>query len=1317
MIVMKKCPYCKNELQQVAQKLICISDDCSFQCKVDEYDYIDEPWGEKISKNNELWNYEVFDNFPYMIAAEYKRLHILTKDNKLYGVMFQIKDFFEILLKFPVLLVLSRYCDNINRNKNQSDIVKFLLENKLSLGHWKVIADKCLAIEDNSPVIKILEGIVKLYDSENITNWRNNTIGHGVLQFDDNEDFRTDIENKILVIKKYLDKFNDEYKNLNFGYKNKKYEYRLQGVNSNLKNLNDKSKLYFYYEDKFVEVNNLIIIHEKEIYFFDSYYKDKKKTKIFNYVNAKVFQKKIKYFEDLFNNISKEVKVSSLINSSSLNDDIYMSYEEEVFNQIEVPNQIIKPQYLYNWLSSNINTKNKGIFLLKMEEGMGKTLFSKLLDPHSNLSTSGMQKFHINNATVRVYNINNMYSYKIDVFRNNLIDMLRCDDKGKISIKGNIPSFREKDADKKKKEFVDILEKFKNIYKSKFGTDKLVLILDGLDEIDILEEETILDYIPSSEILNDDIYVLLTARSSNNIGDIYTKQIESIKRDDTLVVDRNNEEYIKNLREFLNSKCGVNKNIEVDNILQIINNKFVYIKPIQYVLKYREADKLKGMNESLFYEFIDVIKELYTDKYSNNFLSILLILAISRKNLTIEDVSYMLSGENPDFKFIAYLSDCCCLLTKDRSYRGNTIGIFHRELREYLLDKYENKLKEMSREWLNDILGNTANYDKIEDGRLFLIFNSIYISKNYNKEYMNRIIRKFSIDEISKYLSKDKKKFDFELLVTFCNDYIEVIEEEIQKKGCKKNIDRLIDMYIYKIQMILNFGINSDVSYSNEIDRVFELLKLNDVDDINKITKAYELRSNYYTKIGNVKKSMDDINQMAKIISNIENNDTIEYQVSNLAKANIKFQKAINLKNLGDIDNALILSNEALDLIKDDGEKIQEVANKSNILNNIGLCYRTKGDLEKAKSYILQAIDLGEEIRINKEIYNSIIYSKYANLGQILRKQGKLEESLKVYDNTINTINLEEKNGYIVSNTDKYLLYNARANIYWDIGKKTSNNEFYTKALNDYIASENIVEMIDKNNRNMIFLSKLYSNIAKLYKYYFSDEDSAQKYINKFYEVRRELFKKQLDITDINEEDLDRKILLNDIQMSISKAEEAFSKRHFEEAVKLYQEALDILENSNVKEDYDYIRSDLYYNKATCRKSLLQQKVDLNFSLKNKGIRMVENYDDFKPNEIINEFLMADKFILNTNEHKSEIYIQISYIYCEAVRNYEKSKEYAYKGIETGVGLDAAYLMLGNCFFEEEDYGKAIENYKKVSSNSIQYKTAQDNIRVSEYRI
>ena len=45
---------------------------------------------------------------------------------------------------------------------------------------------------------------MKLYNENSITTWRNNTIGHGVLKFDDDEEFRNDIENKLLLIKKYL---------------------------------------------------------------------------------------------------------------------------------------------------------------------------------------------------------------------------------------------------------------------------------------------------------------------------------------------------------------------------------------------------------------------------------------------------------------------------------------------------------------------------------------------------------------------------------------------------------------------------------------------------------------------------------------------------------------------------------------------------------------------------------------------------------------------------------------------------------------------------------------------------------------------------------------------------------------------------------------------------------------------------------------------------------------------------------------------------------------------------------------------------------
>lgn len=1310
---MKKCPYCNNELQQVAQKLICISDNCSFQCKIEDYDYINEPWGEKISNNNQLWNYEVLEKFPYMIAVEYKRLHSLAKDNKLYGVMFQIKDFFELLLKFPVLLLLSRYCDNQKRNEQQSEIIIFLLENKLSLGSWKFIADKCLNVEDNSSIVKILRGIVKLYNENSITTWRNNTIGHGVLKFDDNEEFRNDIENKLFLIKKYLDEFSYEYNNLNFGYMNKRNKCRLQGIKPNLKNLRNKSKLYFYYEDKFVQLNNLIVIHENEIYFFDSYFKDKKKTKMLNYVSAKEFQKKIKYFDELFKNINKEVKLNTLDGSSLLSDDIYMSDEEELFNQFDTPDQIIKPKYIYDWFNNNIQNNDKGIFLLRMEEGMGKTVFSRLLDPHSNLSDTNInKKFSINNATIRTYYINNMYSYKINVFRNNLIDILKYDNKHNIYIKGDLPSFREKDIQKKKLEFVEILNKFKDIYIKKFATNKLILILDGLDEINISDKETILDYIPTSEMLDEGIYILLTARNSDSSeGNIYT-EIEKIKTDNTLVIDRKNEDYVNNLKTFLFDKCQV-RTEELEKILNIIDNKFLYVKPIQYVLKYREISNLNEKNTNFFKEFIDIVKELYTEKYSNRFIKVLLIIAIARKSLTIDDISYMLSLEKPDFKFISYLSDATCLLTKERSYRGDTIGILHSKLRSYLLENYKILLKDMSTEWLNEVIESNKNYSNITSGQLYLIFNSLYIAKMYNKSYIDKIINKLSIDEISKYFPMDKKRYEYELLITFCNDYIDIIEEEIKNKGSKKKLIKLIYMYIYKINLSLNYGINSEVTYIRDINRVFDLLKIYNQNDVKIFIKAYELRSNYYRKIGNVKKSMDDINIMSKLISSFEENDISSYKVNNVVKSNIMLQKAINLKNLERIDEALEVSKEAFKLIENDID-IGAIANKANILNNIGLCYRTKDNLDMAKDYILKAINLSESIKSDKDVYNSIIYVKYANLGQILRRQGYIKDALEIYNQTIDKLEKQEINGYIISKNDKSMLYNARANIYCDLGNERNDKKYYEMALDDYILSERIVDSINKDNKDMIFLSRLYSNIARLYKNFLDDDYNAKKYIDKYNEIKKEVLKKQLDIDSIDDDELDKGILLHNIYNNINKGEDSFIKKSWKDAIKYYEEALKILKSSEYQDEFDDIKAILYYNIATSKKNQLQDKVNLNLRLKAKLINVNENYDEFNPHQIIRDFLEADKWIMNTDEEKGSIYSQISYVYCEAIKDYETSKIYAEKSIK--LGCETGHLMLGNCYFEEGDYEEAIKSYKNISSKHPDYITAKKNIKVAELR-
>lgn len=814
-------------------------------------------------------------------------------------------------------------------------------------------------------------------------------------------------------------------------------------------------------------------------------------------------------------------------------------------------------------------------------------------------------------------------------------------------------------------------------------------------------------------MLSEGIYILLTSRNSESCTNNIYIEIDKIKCDNTLIIDKNNQQYIDSVKTFLSNKCKINDDKKVQNILQIVDNKFLYLKPIQYVLKYKEISILSGKNIDFFKEFIDLVKELYTEKYSSRFIKVLLIISMSRRNLTISEISYMLSLEKPDFKFISYLVDASCLLTKERSYRGNTVGISHSTLRTYLLTSYINILKDMSKEWLNEVIESNKSYNNLEEGQLYLIFNSLYIAKMYNKSYINKIINKLSIDEVSKYFSVDKKRHEYELLITFCNDYIDIIEEEIQNKGSKKKLSKLIDMYIYKINLSLNYGINSEVTYTKDINRVFDLIKIYNQNDVELLIKAYGLRSNYYRKIGNVKKSMDDINTMSKLISGFEETNINLYEVSNVVKSNIMLQKAINLKNLERIDEALEVSNEAFNLIENDTD-IGAIANKANILNNIGLCYRTKDNLDMAKDYILEAIKLSESIKDDKELYNSIIYVKYANLGQILRRQGFIKDALEIYNQTINKIENQETNGYIINKNDKSMLYNARANIYWDFGNERNDKKYYEMALDDYIVSETIVDSINKDNKDMIFLSRLYSNIAKLYKNYLDDDDNAQKYIDKYNYIKREVYKKQLDIDQIDDDELDKNILLNSIQTNMNRGEDSFIKKRWKDATRYYKEALDILKNSEYQEEFDDIKANLYYNMATAKKNQLQNKVNLNLVLKARFMNVSENYDEFNPRQIISDFLEADKCIMNTDEEKGSIYSQISYVYCEAIKDYKTSKMYAEKSIK--FGAEIGYLILGNCYFEEGNYDEAIKSYKNISSRHPDYITAQRNIKAAETR-
>ena len=80
-----------------------------------------------------------------------------------------------------------------------------------------------------------MKNIISIYEKNNIVKWRNETIGHGSLSFDDTQEFKVDIEEKLRLIKVHFDTCDNDYKNLCFTYVYQQESTLLNGCEFNCK--------------------------------------------------------------------------------------------------------------------------------------------------------------------------------------------------------------------------------------------------------------------------------------------------------------------------------------------------------------------------------------------------------------------------------------------------------------------------------------------------------------------------------------------------------------------------------------------------------------------------------------------------------------------------------------------------------------------------------------------------------------------------------------------------------------------------------------------------------------------------------------------------------------------------------------------------------------------------------------------------------------------------------------------------------------------------------------------------------------------------
>lgn len=96
------------------------------------------------------------------------------------------------------------------------------------------------------------------------------------------------------------------------------------------------------------------------------------------------------------------------------------------------------------------------------------------------------------------------------------------------------------------------------------------------------------------------------------------------------------------------------------------------------------------------------------------------------------------------------------------------------------------------------------------------------------------------------------------------------------------------------------------------------------------------------------------------------------------------------LLNLGLLDEAISLSEQALGMVKEDLEK------QAAVLDNLGVIYQTRGELDKAEEMLKKSLEIAKKLNLQK-----VMASDYCNLGLIYRIRGKFNKAEEMHKKSL----------------------------------------------------------------------------------------------------------------------------------------------------------------------------------------------------------------------------------------------------------------------------------------------------------------------------
>ncbi len=642
-------------------------------------------WLIEIGENDQYWA-TCLERVPNMICIAYRHLRTLAKEGKVYGTMLQCKDIFELVCKTPLIMALISLEENQKYKDTEvfQEVLKICLDAPMSMGSWDSLAGILVKKQNDihlpESIYQILKRTRRLYQEKisnsasNVVHWRNNTIGHGVLRFENDASYSQELTCLLNLLREYFDgqkkySIRGLYEDLYFLFG----ENRLTGEywSDEIK----EGNVQLAFEGKRAENTNYIVNQNYKYYLFDAFYKTKRIAKYSSYIDGHSIIATNLYFSEL----SKRVKMAKAARKDLKS--VYIKREEErILEYLNAPVEYVEPEWLVKELEERMEELGQGVITIFMERGTGKSAFANQMNGlyYSNtlIPAAFSRSYHIQNAVVRgISDFVNAINFGYRHSCNSDDDLYGSEEE--------LPVISLHDENPQQS-----LASFLNTYHQIYEKDYTILFLDGIDEL-TSDTSDIMKFLPSREMLDEGIFIVLLSRFEDEqtvLGQSKEHIRHAANIADSVIelrrISKFNVEVLKNF--IMRNKPDATAN-QMDDLIARSDYRMLYLKAILAVAENYDFD---NTNETGFISsFMEYVSSFYGINQRTKMEEIAVAIALF-PDISLNEYKRYIACQEITYEFVGLLNNLLPLMTITHRDGVTCYAFADQAYGEYMIGRY-----------------------------------------------------------------------------------------------------------------------------------------------------------------------------------------------------------------------------------------------------------------------------------------------------------------------------------------------------------------------------------------------------------------------------------------------------------------------------------------------------------------------------------------------------------------------------------------------------------------------------------------------------